>query len=131
MCAMKYVFLFTYEIEKESELECVTAYLSIFQGCYIEKTTNKIPFLLKWTQATSSWGNGHTRYPIFRILNNYSWKLFYRIFDFNDGITVTFLIREVTLRLLENIHSIYKTYHTNIIRCLLSIIILLELMVCN
>ena len=47
MCAMKYVFLFTYEIEKESELECVTAYLSIFQGCYIEKTTNKIPFLLK------------------------------------------------------------------------------------
>ena len=45
MCAMKYVFLFTYEIEKESELECVTAYLSIFQGCYIEKTTNKIPFL--------------------------------------------------------------------------------------
>ena len=87
MCAMKYVFLFTFEREKESELECIAAYLSIFQGCNIEKTTTKIPIVKKQTKSTSSLGKyGHTTYPIFRKLITYTLNKVRRILCFNTAI---------------------------------------------
>ena len=85
---MKYVFLFTFEREKESELECIAAYLSIFQGCNIEKTTTKIPIVKKQTKSTSSLGKygHHITYPIFRKLITYTLNKGGRIFCFNTAI---------------------------------------------
>ena len=54
MCAMKYVFLFTFEREKESELECIAAYLSIF----------KVAILRRQQQKYRLYKNEHNLHPL-------------------------------------------------------------------